>query len=133
MGTNHHLRNAGAHRAMREAIKAGRIGKPLAARVFHAVYLPPHLQGWRINKPEAGGGVMLDITVHDADTLRFVLDDDPVEVVGVDPVGRHGRQGLEDGAMCILRFRSGLIAQSHEASRRNTPAPASRSTAPKAR
>ena len=80
MGTNHHLRNAGAHRAMRDAIAAGRIGKPLAARVFHAVYLPPHLQGWRITKPEAGGGVILDITVHDADTLRFVLGDDPVEV-----------------------------------------------------
>ncbi len=32
-------------------------------------------------KPEAGGGVILDITVHDADTLRFVLGDDPVEVV----------------------------------------------------
>ena len=73
MGTNHHLRNAGSHRAMREAIEAGRIGKPIAARVFHSVYLPENLQGWRITKPEAGGGVVLDITVHDTDTLRFVL------------------------------------------------------------
>lgn len=55
LGTNHHLRNAGAHRAMRQAIAVGRIGKPVAARVFHSVYLPPHLQGWRIEKPEAGG------------------------------------------------------------------------------
>ncbi|MGO4835467.1 Gfo/Idh/MocA family protein, partial [Rhizobiaceae sp. 2RAB30] len=80
MATNHHLRCAGAHRAMRDAVAAGRIGKPLAARVFHAVHLPEHLQGWRLSRPEAGGGVVLDITVHDADTLRFVLDDDPVEV-----------------------------------------------------
>src|SRR5205085_306052 len=29
MGTNHHLRNAGAHRTMRAAIAEGRIGKPL--------------------------------------------------------------------------------------------------------
>ncbi|TIP33000.1 MAG: Gfo/Idh/MocA family oxidoreductase, partial [Mesorhizobium sp.] len=79
-GTNHHLRNAGAHRAMREAIATGRIGKPIAARVFHSVYLPESLQGWRITRPEAGGGVVLDITVHDADTLRFVLGDDPVEI-----------------------------------------------------
>ena len=77
MGTNHHLRNAATHRAMREAIQQGRIGRPLFARVFHAVFLPPHLQGWRIDKPEAGGGVVLDITCHDADTLRFVLDDEP--------------------------------------------------------
>ena len=29
MGTNHHLRNAATHRAMRDAIAAGKIGKPL--------------------------------------------------------------------------------------------------------
>ena len=56
MGTNHHLRNAATHRAMREAIAKGRIGRPLFARVFHAVYLPPHLQRWRITQPQAGGG-----------------------------------------------------------------------------
>jgi 1,5-anhydro-D-fructose reductase (1,5-anhydro-D-mannitol-forming) len=114
MGTNHHLRNAGAHRAMREAIKAGRIGTPMAARVFHAVYLPAHLQGWRIQRAEVGGGVVLDITVHDADTLRFVLDDDPVEVSAFVQSAGMAAQGLEDGAMCIWRFRSGAIAQSHE-------------------
>lgn len=114
MGTNHHLRNAGAHRAMREAIAAGRIGKPIAARVFHSVYLPKDLQGWRINKPEAGGGVVLDITVHDADTLRFVLDDDPVEIAAFTQSAGMANGGLEDGAMCVWRFRSGVIAQSHE-------------------
>jgi 1,5-anhydro-D-fructose reductase (1,5-anhydro-D-mannitol-forming) len=115
MGTNHHLRNAATHRAMREAIAAGRIGTPVAARVFHAVYLPPHLQGWRIERPEAGGGVVLDITVHDADTLRFVLDDEPEEVVALEQSAGMARAGLEDGAMAVIRFRSGLLAQVHEA------------------
>lgn len=115
MGTNHHLRNAASHRAMRDAIAAGRIGKPLAARVFHAVYLPPHLQGWRLDKPQAGGGVILDITVHDADTLRFVLNDDPVEAVAFSQVGGMGQAGLEDAVMGVLRFRSGVIAQFHDA------------------
>ena len=114
LGTNHHLRNAGAHRAMRDAIATGRIGKPIAARVFHSVYVPENLQGWRITKPEAGGGVVLDITVHDADTLRFVLGDDPVEVSTFTQAAGMAGSGLEDGAMCIWRFKSGLIAQSHE-------------------
>jgi 1,5-anhydro-D-fructose reductase (1,5-anhydro-D-mannitol-forming) len=114
LGTNHHLRNAGAHRAMREAILAGRIGMPIAARVFHSVYLPEHLQGWRITKPEAGGGVVLDITVHDADTLRFVLGDDPTEISAFTQSAGMAAGGLEDGAMCVWRFRSGVIAQSHE-------------------
>ena len=38
---------------MREPIEAGRIGRPLFARVFHAVYLPPHLQGWRHHRARA--------------------------------------------------------------------------------
>lgn len=113
--TNHHLRNAGAHRAMREAILAGRIGRPLAARVFHAVYLPPNLQGWRINAPEAGGGVILDIAVHDADTLRFVLGDEPESVVAMTQSSGMASAGLADAVMTTARFRSGLIAQTHDA------------------
>ncbi|MFN3847719.1 MAG: Gfo/Idh/MocA family protein, partial [Paracoccaceae bacterium] len=91
LATNHHLRNAAAHRAMRDAIAEGRIGRPIAARVFHAVYLPPHLQGWRLERPEAGGGVILDITVHDADTLRFVLNDDPAEAVAISHCAGMGK------------------------------------------
>ena len=115
MATNHHLRNAATHRAMREAIKQGRIGKPLFARVFHAVYLPPHLQGWRIDKPEAGGGVVLDITVHDADTLRFVLDEEPVAVSAMTSRSGMGAVGIEDGVMGVIRFESGVLAQFHDA------------------
>jgi 1,5-anhydro-D-fructose reductase (1,5-anhydro-D-mannitol-forming) len=114
MGTNHHLRNAATHRAMREAIKQGRIGKPLFARVFHSVYLPAHSQGWRLERPEAGGGVVFDITVHDADTLRFVLDDEPTSVIAMGSHGGMGRAGLEDGAMGVIRFSKGLLAQFHD-------------------
>lgn len=114
LATNHHLRNAATHRAMREAIRAGRIGRPLAARVFHAVYLPPHLQGWRLDRPEAGGGVILDITVHDTDTLRFILDDDPAEAIAFAQAGGMAKEGLEDAVMGVMRFKSGLIAQFHD-------------------
>lgn len=115
LATNHHLRCAGAHRAMRQAIAAGRIGRPIAARVFHAVYLPENLQGWRLQRPDAGGGVVLDITVHDADTLRFVLGDDPVEVTAFTQSAGMAGSGLEDGVMSVFRFKSGVIAQSHDA------------------
>ena len=113
-GTNHHLRNAVTHRALRRLIKEGAIGKPLAARVFHAVYLPPRLQGWRLDKPEAGGGVILDITVHDADALHFALDDDAEEVVALSAGQGLAQGGLEDAVMGAIRFRSGLLAQFHD-------------------
>jgi 1,5-anhydro-D-fructose reductase (1,5-anhydro-D-mannitol-forming) len=115
MGTNHHLRNAATHRKIRELIQSGAIGKPLFARVFHAVYLPPHLQGWRLTTPGAGGGLILDITVHDADTLRFVLDAEPVDVTGIAQHAGMASAGLEDGVMAVLRFDNGVIAQAHDA------------------
>ena len=115
MGTNHHLRNAATHRAMRETIKQGRIGRPLFARVFHSVYLPAHLHGWRLERADAGGGVIMDITVHDADTLRFVLDDEPKSVIAMSSQGGMGRGGLEDGVMGVIRFSNGLLAQFHDA------------------
>ena len=115
MATNHHLRNAATHRRIRELIQAGAIGKPLFARVFHAVYLPPHLQGWRLDKPQAGGGVILDITVHDVDTLRFLLDAEPIEAVGMTQSASLAKEGLEDGVMSILRFDNGVLAQLHDA------------------
>ena len=115
LGTNHHLRNAAAHRRMRELIADGAVGRPLAARVFHAVHLPPHLQGWRIDRPEAGGGVILDITVHDADTLRFVLNDEAAEVTAMTASQGMGRAGLEDAVMGVMRFRGGVVAQFHDA------------------
>ncbi|TCG05780.1 fructose reductase [Paraburkholderia steynii] len=115
LGTNHHLRCAATHRKMRELIRAGTIGTPLFARVFHAVSLPPHLRGWRISRPDAGGGVILDISVHDADTLRFILDAEPVEVCAMTSTGAMGTGGLADGVMGIIRFSNGVLAQIHDA------------------
>ncbi|CAN7456105.1 Gfo/Idh/MocA family oxidoreductase [Rhizobium sp. LjRoot30] len=114
MATNHHLRGAATHRAIRDAIAAGRIGKPIAARICHAGYLPEHLQGWRLDKPEAGGGAILDLTVHDTDALRFVLGEDPVEAIAFTQHGGMAKAGLEDAAMSVLRFQSGLIAHFHD-------------------
>lgn len=113
--TNHHLRNANAHQAMRDLIANGAIGKPIAARVFHAVYLREALQGWRLDKPEAGGGVVLDIVVHDVDTLRFVLQAEPTEVISLSQQFGMSSSTVEDGSMAVFRFDNGVIAQVHTA------------------
>jgi 1,5-anhydro-D-fructose reductase (1,5-anhydro-D-mannitol-forming) len=115
MGTNHHLRNAASHRRIRELVQSGAIGTPLYARVFHAVYLPPDLQGWRLNRPSAGAGVILDITVHDADTLRFILGSEPVEAVALSQQAGMAEGGLEDGVMAAVRFENNALAQLHDA------------------
>lgn len=111
--TNHHLRNAGSHLAIRDLLTAGRIGRVLSVRVFHAVFLPPHLQGWRIDNPAAGGGVIPDIVVHDADTVRFHLGEDPAEVVAMQTASGLG-QGVEDSVMSVWSMPSGAQVMTHE-------------------
>ena len=116
LATNHHLRMGAGIRKMRDLIARGAIGKPLAARVFHAVYLPDYLQGWRLNNPAAGAGVVLDIVVHDIDTLRFVLNAEPSEVVSLSQhAGMATDDAVEDGNMAVFRFDNDLIAQVHTA------------------
>ncbi|MCX7247827.1 MAG: Gfo/Idh/MocA family oxidoreductase [Burkholderiales bacterium] len=115
MATNHHLRNAATHRKLRKLVQSGAVGQPLFARVFHAVYLRPVVQRWRIDKPQAGGGAILDIVVHDADALRFIFGANPIEAIGMSQTGFLAREGLEDGAMAVLRLDNGVLAQIHAA------------------
>lgn len=111
--TNHHLRNAGSHLKIKELIQDGQIGAVQSIRIFHAVYLPENLQGWRIDNAAAGGGVIPDIVVHDADTVRFYLDEDPVQVVAVEQSESMG-QGVEDNVMSVWTMPSGAMVQTHE-------------------
>lgn len=113
--TNHHLRNAATHRKVRELITAGAIGKPLFARVHHAIYLRPQVQGWRINSVAEGGGVILDIAVHAVDALRFALRAEPIEAIGMSQMGFLASNGVEDGVMAALRMDNGVLAQIHAA------------------
>jgi 1,5-anhydro-D-fructose reductase (1,5-anhydro-D-mannitol-forming) len=112
--TNHHLRNAATHRAMRLAIRTGRIGRPLAVRIVHGGALPTHLHGWRLHDADAGAGAVLDLTVHDSDLMRFLLQDEPESVMTIAQNGGLADPGIEDAAMSLLTFRSGLIAQIYE-------------------
>ncbi|MBR0554448.1 Gfo/Idh/MocA family oxidoreductase [Ciceribacter sp. L1K23] len=111
--TNHHLRCSGSHRAVRQLVRDGRIGRVLSLRLHHAVHLPANLQGWRINSPAEGGGVIPDITVHDADVARFLLDEDPKSVVAQMTSSGLG-QGVEDSAMSVWTMPSGTMVMSHE-------------------
>lgn len=121
LATNHHLRNAATHRALRDLVRQGAIGRPMFARIHHAVYLRPVVQGWRIHSPGAGGGVILDIAVHDVDALRFVLDREPEQVMAMTQSAYLATDGLEDGVMAVLRMDGGVLAHIHAAyTTRNT-------------
>jgi len=115
LATDHHLREAASHRKIRELVRSGRVGEPRFAKIFHAGLLPAHLQGWRLRDTKTGPGAILDLTVHDADTLRFILGAEPVEVVSLAQQGGMASGDIEDGAMTTIRFDNGVVAQLHDA------------------
>lgn len=113
LGTNHHLRNAGSHLAIKQLIDEGELGDVLSIRIFHAVMLPENLRGWRVNDAAAGGGVIPDIVVHDADTVRFHLEEDPETVTAIESASAMS-EGVEDSSMTLWQMPSGVQVMTHE-------------------
>jgi 1,5-anhydro-D-fructose reductase (1,5-anhydro-D-mannitol-forming) len=115
LAANHHLPAAGTHRLLRQLVADGAIGEPLAVRVFHAGLLPARLRGWRIRSPERGGGVILDVTSHDAAAVYAILQREPIEAAAV-----AVRQGpwdapAEDAVVAALRYEGDVLVQMHDA------------------
>jgi 1,5-anhydro-D-fructose reductase (1,5-anhydro-D-mannitol-forming) len=115
LGVNHHLRGAPTIRAMQELIVQGAIGEIVAGRVFHSTLLPEAMRTWRLNRPEAGAGVIFDLTVHDVDTIRYLLADEVAEVTAVTANQGMGEGRVEDSAMGVLRMQGGQLVSFHDA------------------
>lgn len=114
LATNHHMRGSGLHRRMAEIVRAGELGRVLSARLLHVGYLPEHLQTWRLTRPDQGGGVFLDLAVHDCDSIRHILGDEPVEVAGLAAQAGMASGALMDSAMFCLRMAGGQLVHVHE-------------------
>lgn len=114
LGTNHHLPGCDTHRTIRELVQAGAIGRLLAIRVFHAVMLPPRLQGWRLAS-KAGGGVALDVTCHDAAVINPLVGELPVDVVALSTKQGSWESAAEDALMATMRYANGVLVQTHDA------------------
>ncbi|MGA8355210.1 MAG: Gfo/Idh/MocA family oxidoreductase [Solirubrobacteraceae bacterium] len=115
LAVNHHLPNAATHRVVRGLIERGELGELRAARVFHARWLPADLQTWRTGDASAGAGVILDVTVHDAALLRFLLGEPIVSVIAESCRQGLGSDGIEDVVMGVMVSASGLPVSFHDA------------------
>jgi 1,5-anhydro-D-fructose reductase (1,5-anhydro-D-mannitol-forming) len=82
LAVNHHLPGSPLHATARRLVAEGRIGMLCSARINHAVLLPEHLRGWRL-AGVPGGGVVLDITVHDASVLNPLFGTEPLRASGL--------------------------------------------------
>ncbi|MFW5995038.1 MAG: Gfo/Idh/MocA family protein, partial [Spirochaetia bacterium] len=66
--------------------------------------------------PATGGGLFIDMLLHDFDTLRFLLNQEVESVFAEEAnlvVDGQGIDRFADNAMCSLRFSQGALAQCH--------------------
>ncbi len=114
MATNHHLPASPTHRALKKAVRDGAVGDVRAVRVHHAVQLPDRLAGWRINDPE-GGGVVLDVTVHDAAATAAILGTNARSVLATGLNQDNDQDGPFDAVMTSIDWEGGVLVQTHDA------------------
>jgi predicted dehydrogenase len=106
------LRSAPVFRALRDLVRSGELGRPMAAVFRDDQYLP--IQGtygskWRADVGQAGGGCVIEHSIHDLDILRFCFGE--VEDLSCRTSNFAGHPGIEDMAAVTLAFRSGFTAQ----------------------
>ncbi len=115
IATNHHLRGAATILAMKDLLAQGAIGDVVAARIANTTLLPEAMRTCRLHQRQSGAGVILDLTVHLVDTIRFLLSDEVGEVTAVTTNQGMGSDSVEDSAIGVLRMRGGQLVGFHDA------------------
>jgi predicted dehydrogenase len=106
------LRHAPVFRALRDVIASGELGAPMVAVFRDDQYFP--VQGvygstWRGDVTVAGGGCLIEHSIHDLDILRFCLGE--VTALSGRTANFSGHEGVEDLATVSLQFASGASAE----------------------
>ncbi|RVU15830.1 Gfo/Idh/MocA family protein [Methylobacterium oryzihabitans] len=119
-GTAFDQRHHPAHRALRDAIRAGRIGTATAIRIVYACWLDrawtsvPGQPNWRIDPAQAGGGALMDLAPHGLDLIEFLLGEPILDIAALTQCRAQG-YAVDDGAQIIGRTASGVLASLHVA------------------
>jgi len=106
------LRFSPVFRELGRRLESGEHGPVLSAILRDDQYFP--VQGmygstWRGDVAQAGGGTLIEHSIHDLDILRHLLGD-PIEVSGR-IASRFGFPGIEDTAVATLAYSDGSVAQ----------------------
>jgi UDP-N-acetylglucosamine 3-dehydrogenase len=95
-----------AVRQARETVRSGGIGRVLAVNGTNHGRVPG---GWFLDPDLAGGGALMDHTVHVTDALRWMFDAEAKSVYA--EIGTFfGAEAIDDGAILTLEFEGGMVA-----------------------
>lgn len=94
-------------------IQTGRIGKPVYISSFSRDPFPP--PPWACD-PNKGGGLFIDMLIHDFDLARFLMQDEVVSIFGDETnlvVNSEGIERFADNVTVSYRFRNGALGTAH--------------------
>jgi myo-inositol 2-dehydrogenase/D-chiro-inositol 1-dehydrogenase len=94
-------------RRVRDLVAEGRIGEPHIVRITSRDPAPPPIEYVKVS-----GGIFLDMTIHDFDMARYLINDEVVELYAVGGVmvePEIGKAGDIDTAVIMLRYAGGAI------------------------
>ncbi len=93
------LRGAPVFRTLVAAVGSGRYGSPVTTILRDDQYFPNqgmYASDWRADVTRAGGGTLLEHSIHDVDLLRWLLGDPTT--VSARIAARAGYPGIDDAA-----------------------------------
>ncbi len=105
-----------AHRAIRAAVAAGRIGTVTGIRIVYACWVSRDWTGlgshWRIEAEQAGGGAVIDLAPHGIDLVDALIGEPIIALRGL-LQARVQDYAVDDGGMLAGRTRSGVLVSIH--------------------
>ena len=105
------LRSSPVLGALVDLVQSGELGRPMTVVFRDDQYLPnqgQYASAWRADVTIAGGGTLLEHSIHDLDVLRWLLGD--AVSVSARTANFAGHPGIEDVAVATLVFESGAVA-----------------------
>lgn len=110
----HNQRLIKEHQVARDYVTSGKLGKVYAFRTTFGHPGPEEWsvdgkESWFFRENEAGMGAMGDLGVHKADLIRYILDEEIVEVGGLISKEAKSFSDVDDNAVCILRTASNAV------------------------
>lgn len=96
---------------MKQMLDTGALGAVYACNSTNQGQIPIHHRRWFVDPILAGGGAVMDHTVHLADVLRWYLKSEVVEVFAQSNRILHANQvEVETGGLIMLTFANGTFA-----------------------
>lgn len=102
------MKHHNLHELMKEKLDGGEIGKPVSVRAQFSCWYPDIPGAWRQKKELGGGGAFMDLGVHCAELIEYILGEEIVDVKSFVATNTF-KYEVEDSAVVVFKTASGVL------------------------